>query len=345
MAPKVTQRMGLELSRRRMAAILAAAVSAPILHAATKRTTLGIAADALPSQRGSRTEQIIDLCLSWGMGGAQSGLTFPDAQAALAARTKLEKHGIFLVATVSINDTERFRVLANLAKEAGVVALRVASGGRRYEQFQNREDRQAHVRAVEEGLARAIPIAESVRIPIGLENHKDFTIDEHVDLYRRYSSEYFGACVDTGNNLALLEDPIEPIDRLAPHAVLAHLKDATLEEYPDGFLLGDIPLGEGMLDLPRIVGILHKHRPKLPIVLECITRNPLKIPCLTDAYWKSFPKRDEEAIARTMRLVRANRPKWQMKVSEEISREELAAMESKHVERCIAYASKVLGLV
>lgn len=336
---------GFNLTRRRLVAMLAAASSASTLHAAPKQTTLGVAADALPSQRGSTTEQIIDLCTSLGMGGAQCALTFPDANAARVTRAQLEKHGVFLVATVPINNADRFRKLAGLAKEAGVIVLRVASGGRRYEQFQNLEDRQAHVRAVEASLQRAIPIAESVRVPIGLENHKDFTVDEQVELYRRYSSEYFGACVDTGNNLALLENPMESIERLAPYGVLAHLKDATLDEYSDGFLLGDIPLGEGMLDLPRIVKTLHKHRPSLPMVLECITRNPLKIPCRTEGYWASFPKRDDRAVDRMMQLVRANPPKWQMQVKAGISREELAEMERKHVERSIAYARDPLGLV
>ncbi len=332
------------VSRRQLLATLAAMGTAT-LQAAPKRTTLGIAADALPSQRGNTTEQIADLCHSWGMGGIQCGLSFADAAAARAARSRLEKYGIFLVATVPISDTERFQRLATLAREAGAVALRVASGGRRYEQFQNLADRQAHVAAVHEGLWKAIPIAESVKIPIGLENHKDFTIDEQVGLYRRYSSEYFGACVDTGNNLALLEDPMESVERLAPYGVLAHLKDATVEEYPDGFLLGDIPLGEGMLDLPRVVRTLHRHRPALPMVLECITRNPLRIPCRTDGYWASFAKRDDAAVTQILKLVRANPPKWQMQVEDGISRESLAALEKQHVERCIAYARDPLGLV
>lgn len=334
------------VSRRQVLASLAATtMGSAVLQAAPKRTTMGLAADMLPSRRGIQTLEIIQLCQDWGMGGVQCALTFNDTAGARQVRARLEELGIFLVATVPISDTERFRKLASLAKEAGAVALRVASGGRRYEQFQNLEARQAHVKAVHESLRAAIPIAESHKLPIALENHKDFTAEEQVNLYRGYPSEYFGACVDAGNNLALLEDPMETLERLAPYAVMTHLKDATLEEYSDGFLLGDIPLGEGMLDLPRVMRTLHERRPSLPVVLECITRNPLKIPCLTDGYWASFPQRDEKALARTMKLVRDNPPKWQMRVPEGISREELRAMETKHVERCIAYARDPLGLV
>ena len=40
-----------------------------------------------------------------------------------------------------------------------------------------------------------------------------------------------------------------------------------------------------MLDLPRIVRTLKSARPEIRLNLEMITRDPLKVPCLSDRYW------------------------------------------------------------
>jgi len=330
------------LTRRLMLASLAAT---PLTAATTRRTAMGVATDSTPSRRGVATLDFIDLCHQWGMGGVQCPLIPLDADTARKVRAKLESLNLFLVVSVSINDTERFRQTATLAAAAGASVLRVPSGGRRYEEFNTLAERQAHVAAVHQRLRAAIPLAEQLKLPIGLENHKDFTIDEQVQLYKDYSTSYFGACVDTGNNMALLDDPMETVEKLAPYAVTAHLKDATLEEYEEGFLLGDIPLGEGMMDLPLVVRLLHQHRPALPILLECITRSPLKIPCLTDKYWATFPDRGGLHLARMLRLVRANKPNRQLAVRPGIPADELRRLETDSIERSIAYARDKLSLV
>lgn len=330
------------VSRRVMLAGLAAS---PLARAAERRTTMGVATDSTPSRRGISTLDFIELCEKWGMGGVQCALTPLDVDVARKVRARLDALGIFLVVSASINDAERFRQTASLAKEAGATVLRVASGGRRYEDFNTLAERQAHVTAVHQRLKTAIPIADSLKLPLGLENHKDFLVDEQVHLYKDYSSEYFGACVDTGNNMALLDDPIETVEKLAPYAVTSHLKDATLEEYNEGFLLGDIPLGEGMIDLPRVMQTLRKHRSGIPIVLECITRNPLTIPCLTEKYWATFPDRGGVYLARMLKLVRANKPRWQIALREGFSQDELRRLETENVERSVVYARETLGLV
>lgn len=310
-----------------------------------RRTTLGIANDSVPSRRSVGTLEFLDLVNQFGMGGAQVPITTHDSAFARQVRARLEKRGLFFILNTSFNDLELFRRNVSLAKEAGAIAIRVASGGRRYEDFATLAERQAHVAQVHARIRAAIPVAEAARIPIALENHKDFTVDEHVQLYRDFSSEYFGACVDTGNNLALLEDPIEVVEKLSPYAVTAHLKDATLEEYDEGFLLGDIPLGEGFLDLKQVVALLRKHKPNLPLLLECITRNPLRIPCLTDKYWATFPDRSGLLLARALRRARAHKPKWQMALPANPPAALLREMETKHIETSIGYARDALGMV
>jgi hypothetical protein len=40
----------------------------------------------------------------------------------------------------------------------------------------------------------AVPIAEKYKIPLAMENHKGFTLEQQIAIFKSYSSEYFGAC-------------------------------------------------------------------------------------------------------------------------------------------------------
>src|SRR5262249_274114 len=137
-----------------------------------------------------------------------------------------------------------------------------------------------------------------------VENHKDFDSKALVELLKAIDSPQVGACVDTGNSLALLEPPLETVEALAPHAFSTHLKDLGVEEYADGFLMSEVPLGAGFLDLARIVEELRraKHAPRLN--LEMITRDPLKIPCLTERYWATLEHLPGRRLAGALALVR-----------------------------------------
>ena len=66
---------------------------------------------------------------------------------------------------------------------------------------------------------------------------------ELVALLQSIDSPFVGACVDFGNNLALLEDPDETIELLTPYAITTHLKDMARAANRVGFELSEVPLG------------------------------------------------------------------------------------------------------
>ena len=63
-----------------------------------------------------------------------------------------------------------------------------------------------------------------------------------------------------------------------------------------------------MLDVRRMVDIIRRERPEGPFSLEMITRDPLEVPCLTGKYWSTFADVSGVCLARTLSLIRANRP-------------------------------------
>jgi hypothetical protein len=120
-----------------------------------------------------------------------------------------------------------------------------------------------------------------------------------------------------------------------------------VEMYEDGFLLSEVPLGEGMLDIPGMVRTLQAKNPNIPFDLEMITRDPLKIPVFTNKYWVTFddpssplPGRD---LARVLDLVRKNKPKSPLPYTSRLSPDEQLKFEDDNIKKSIAYAH-TLGL-
>ncbi len=287
-------------------------------------------------------------CETLGAGGAQLRLG-PLIQAdAWKLRKQADAAGLYLEAIVTAPkqkaDLERFQAEMYAAGEAGARAARTTLiPGRRYEFFSSLKMFQEYDALARKSLELAAPVAERFHVPLAVENHKDHRNAERVALFKHISSEYVGACVDTGNSLALLEDPIDTVESLAPWAHSVHLKDQALKPYEDGFLLADIPLGQGGLDLKRMGEILQKTKPGIRFTLELITRDPLKVPCLTDKYWATFPDLPAKTLARALRYVR-DHSTANLQLISRMSPAEQLAREKTNVRESLSYARDRLGL-
>ena len=258
-------------------------------------------------------------------------------------RAKAEALGMYLEGQISLPrteaDVERFDAEVAAAKEIGVTILRtVMLGGRRYENFNSAADWAAFGKSSWQRLTWAEPVAKKHGVKLALENHKDWRIDEMLAILKRISSKHVGVNLDTGNNLALLEDPHAVVEALAPHTITTHLKDMAVQEYEQGFLLSEVPLGEGFLDLKRIVATCEKANPHVRHNLEMITRNPLKVPCLTQRYWKTFGQRPVQDLIAALDRVRSNKPTAPLPSIAGKSPAEQVAYEQAHNARSVAYA-------
>lgn len=249
-----------------------------------------------------------------GADGVQTSVRGLDRSAVKTLRGRIEADDCYFEGDVRLPKSEaelaEFEQEVQLTREAGAtVARAVLTGGRRYELFRSlAEFRKFHAGAVQR-LGMVEPILRKHTLKLAIENHKDLTVDEHVALIKQISSEWIGTLVDTGNNLALLDDPYRSIEVLAPFALSVHLKDMALQSNADGFLLSEVSCGTGFLDLPRMASTLLKANPNIIFNLEMATRDPLKIPCLTQAYWLTFPERRVTHLDAAMRLVEGNPPK------------------------------------
>lgn len=326
-------------------AFLAAAVVAARAVGDQSRSKMGIAVTSYMSfGRPKDTLEFLEHANALGAGGIQMQLTSREPDYVGKLRARAEQLGMYYEVIAPLpksSDTSAFDSTAAAAKQAGALAIRVnCLPGRRYENFTNLQDWQNAVAQSHQNIDAALRIVEKHQVPLAIENHKDWTADEMAALMKEKSSRWLGVCLDTGNNIALLDDPMATVEILAPYAVSTHIKDMGVAAYPDGFLLSEMPLGDGMLDMRRIVDTVRRARPQTRLTLEMITRDPLKVPCLTDGYWVTFPQRNGLYLARTLRMARERA----LPVVSGLVREAQLQVEEDNVKKSLAYARERLGL-
>lgn len=302
-----------------------------------------------PGMGGPDPLAFLEACRTLGAGGMQINLGVREPAEAARVRAKAEEYGLFVEGIVGLprdsGDVDRFRSALRTAKDCGArVARTGALSGRRYETFATLADFRAFADRAHKSIALAIPEAETLDIRLALENHKDWRVDDFVALLKKFESAHFGVTLDFGNNLALLDDPMELVKALLPRTFATHVKDMGVEEYPDGFLLSEVPLGAGILDLPAMVQAIRAAHPEVRFSLEMITRDPLKIPCLTSPYYATFPDLPARDLARTLSLVRSRASKSPLPRVTGLSAADARAREEQNVRESLAYARERLGL-
>jgi sugar phosphate isomerase/epimerase len=216
----------------------------------------------------------------------------------------------------------------------------VLLGGRRYEVFTQEAEYAAFAKRAAEQLRVMEPLAATARVVLAVENHKDFRTAEQLDLLKKFGSDWLGVCLDTGNNLALLEDPTAVVAALAPLTKTVHLKDIAVEAADDGFRMAEVPLGQGFLDLKTMIATVRKASPAARFQLEMITRDPLPIPCLVEKYWATLGTVPGRDLARTLRSVRTHARKEPLPRISELMPESQRLAEDRNVRESFDFAAR-----
>ncbi len=313
------------------------------------------AADAgqTPARRGPAQGgfDMIEHCRKMGLGGVQTNPPSTDPAEIKKFRARLESYNMHLVCSPRIpadaGGLAEFEAQVIAYKEAGAHSFHAAMTGRRYEDFDAYETWKAMFDRIRKQSQLIEPVLRKHRMAIAFENHKGYRAAEQVAWMKSLSSEWVGVCLDFGNNMSLCEHPMDTARALMPYVVNAHIKDMAVEPYEDGFLLSEVVLGQGVVDLKAIVDMCRKKDPTMPINLEMITREPLRIPVYTDKYWATFQGESPlpgQDLAKMLDLVRKNPPKSPLPRTAGLSPEEAARLEDKYNLACVEYGRKHLDL-
>lgn len=300
----------------------------------------------LPSQAYPPFKDAIDFmehCAGLGFGGVQVGIGAWDADFARRVRARKDALGLFLEGSVRLPreaaDLARFEAEVAAAAGIGVDVIRtVCLSGRRYENFQTREAFREFRENSVAALQRAEPVIRKHRVKLAVENHKDWRISEFKEILSGLGSEWVGVTLDTGNNISLLEDPMEVVRELAPYAFSVHLKDMAVAEYEDGFLLSEVNFGEGFLDIEGMITLIKQQNPGVRFNLEMITRDPLRVPCLTPAYWATFDEVPAPDLAAFLRGIRTHKSATALPVVSHLPTDEQLRLEVENNRTCLQLA-------
>jgi len=332
--------------------------------------TLAAAADTIPNPQGKRglggaptafgariranaqatpPVDFIDYCHSLGLGGAEiQGGPPSDPEAIRKLRDKIQSYDMHLILNIrlpnSASDVPAFDAAVGNAREAGAYGLHAAMTGRRYETFDSLEAYQKSFAHNQEQVALAEPVLRKHKVRLAIENHKGWRAVEQAAWMKRLSSEYVGVHLDFGNNVSFCEDPMFTLETLKPWIFSGHIKDMAVAPYADGFLLSEVPLGDGFLDLKKMVQILRDKDPNLVLDLEMITRDPLKVPIYTDKYWATFQEIPGRDVAHMMEIIQKNPPKKPLPKTSGLTPAEQLNLEDGYNLACIQYARRNLGL-
>ena len=290
-----------------------------------------------PDSRHADALEFLERCHALGARGIQTHINGDLAK----LRTRAEELGMWMEGFVSAQSStpEQFEKAILDDKAAGCTVARDGMlSGRRYETFNSLDEWNAWLKQTYAVIERVIPILEKHKFTLAVENHKDWTRDEYVHLFKTYSSEYFGGCYDFGNNLSLLDDPVAMAEAAAPYMKSTHIKDVAVEPCSDGFMMSEVPLGTGTLDFRRIASVLQKANSTIRFALEMITRDPLPVPCLTDRYWVTFPDRNGVYLARALRYVNEQKSSKPLPRIGDLSAADYAWKEEENIRACFEYA-------
>jgi len=342
------------------ATVAAAAFTLPLPSSVFKSTPMGVVVHSYASRWNSKIssaqypgfQNAIDLmehCHQIGAGGIQVVVRNWDADFVKKTRSRREDLGLYLEGSVGMpkntDDLTRFEQDIRSAKEAGANVVRtVCSSGRRYEIFHSRQAYEEAKKMAITSLQLAEPVVRKLKVKLAVENHKDWRAVELAEMMKQLNSEWIGVTLDFGNSISLLEDPLDVARQLAPHAFTTHVKDMGLDEYPDGFLLSEVPLGKGIIDLEKMISICRQYNPDITLNLEMITRDPLEVPCLTDDYWSTFDGLPGHELARTLRMVKQHHFKPELPKVSNLSDEGRLAAEEKNIIDSFEYSRVTLGL-
>ena len=229
---------------------------------------LGITAHSLgvghePEALFAATQQLGLRYLSLGLGDWRDRQYF-----ARLARLQ-ERHGMELethwgddfIRHGGAQPTEEFAAfIAGACRPLGIRVIGTASSHHRW-----RKDPPLAVQMEQLAAAfrRLAPVAEEADVVLAIENHADYRGHELAELVRHVDSPAVRARLDTANAYAVIEEPVDAAEALAPYVVATHLKDVLVRPVSNGFLLTLVGcgLGEGDVDLVDCVRLLAERAP------------------------------------------------------------------------------------
>ncbi len=270
--------------------------------------TAGFAGHGTPraNPRPLDTVGLLDLASRLGLGGVElppSGLPADTAPpVATDLRRRAEHLGLTLVIAGGRVAEGTLGADLAFAAAAGARVVRctlsgILCGDRR---ALGRAGWEELLRAATATLKAAAPQARDLGLSIAVENHQDATSADLLRLCEE-AGDPVGVNLDTGNPLAVAEDPVEFARRILPVLRNVHLKDYRIIRSEVGFRLAHCAIGAGVVNYAALFA-LFRTRPAVTLNLEMAALGERHIKVLEDAWWAGYPPREASSLLPFFRI-------------------------------------------
>ncbi len=210
------------------------------------------------------------------------------------------------------------------------------------------DDWPAHLADVASRLRAVIDLAAEHNVVLAVENHQDATSADLAALCAAVDSPWIGVCFDAVNCLVVGETPYSAAERLGPLIRNVHLAD--YETYPttQGWRLVRCALGEGDLDIRRLLGIIEQSAPEVTCQIELVSHSARHVRILDDDWWQGYPPCDAREVLPILRLfaqtMRLRDDDWRTPWERGASEEQISLYEDQQFATSIAYL-RAIGIL
>jgi 3-oxoisoapionate decarboxylase len=176
--------------------------------------------------------------------------------------------------------------------------------GARAKQGSRWQEMIAHARGI---LNREAHKAADAGLDIAIENHQDFVSDELM-AFAEEAGTNVGIALDTGNPLAVAEDPVAFARRVAPRIKHVHLKDYVSQFTSEGFRLIRCPIGDGCVPLQEIAEAIFRLKgAALTASIEVGALDVRHVRVFAPDWWEGYPPRPATELRSVLERLKTRR--------------------------------------
>ncbi len=201
---------------------------------------------------------------------------------------------------------------------------------------------EGHIENAAKALRGARAKARDANVRIAIENHAgDMQGRELKTLVEEAGKDFVGVCLDSGNPLWTIEDPLLTLEILAPFVLTSHVRDTAVWREKEGVAVKWVRMGEGNIGIGRYAERFQELCPGKPFSLEVIVTAPRTYAWKDEKFWDAYRKTPAWEFARFLALADGGEPH---RGPAPARKEEAAAREREDLEVSIDYCHKALKI-
>jgi sugar phosphate isomerase/epimerase len=148
-------------------------------------------------------------------------------------------------------------------------------------------------------------------VKLAVENHGgDLQAREMKMMVEAVGTDVMGVCLDSGNPVWMLEDPLMTQEMLLPYALTCHVRDSAVWKVPEGIAVRWVNMGEGNVNIDTWLKTFIDGKPGMPIIFEnLVSGNPRVHKIYDPQFWDNWRKMPAWEFSRFLAIADKGTPK------------------------------------